>query len=302
MTWKEIDNKAVEIASQFLRSEADLLEIVTVVHAQKVFRELGLSSTYDYCVKRLNLSTDHSLNLIRIVRKSETVPELGQAVVDGTLSVSRAKKISSVVTPENHEVWIQKAVELPTAVLERAVATENPREKVPDRLRPISESLTGFQCAVDRETEALLREAQDLVSRSERTSVDMNTTLKAVLTRFIRQHHPAPRAVAKQIGPAEVPAMRNGKRVALPAAIKRSVQERDQGACTFVHPIYGRCENRRWTELHHTVEVSRGGVHAVDKLTTLCSEHHRMQHDHEKWSRTSFSKTPLAARMGDRRG
>lgn len=302
MTWKEIDNLAVKTASQYLRCEAELLRLVTIVNAQKIFRKLELTSTYDYCVKRLKLSADQSFNLIRIVRKSETVPALGKAVMDGTLTVSRAKKIASVVTPENHHQWIQKAAELPTRVLERQVAMENPREAVPDRLRPISENLSSFQCMLDSETEALLREAQDIVSRSERSSADMNTTLKSVLTRFIRQHHPAPKAVAEQVGPAQVPAIRNGKRVALPAAMERAVEARDEGTCTHIHPEYGRCANRRWTQKHHIVAVSRGGVHAVDKLTILCSEHHRQQHQHQKWSGTRFTRSLLAARREMRRG
>lgn len=278
MTWKEIDQKAMEMASHFRRCEAELLRLLTVVDAQKLFRKFELSSTYDYCVKRLQLSPDQALGFIRVVRKSETVPALGEAVLNGTLTVSRAKKIASVVTPANQEVWIQKAAELPTRILEREVATENPRESVPDRLRPFSGELSAFQCMVDRETESLLRQAQDIVSRSERVSSDMNATLKAVLKRFIRQHQPIPKAVAQQSGPATIASIRGGKRVAMPASVERSVRQRDQGTCSFTHPEYGRCENRRWVELHHIIPVSAGGAHSVDNLVTLCSTHHRLRH------------------------
>ncbi len=278
MTWKEIDAWAVRVAAQFLGGEAELVEAIRLVDRHRLFDRFGLTSTFAYCVQRLRLSEDQAYGIIRVVRKSEVVPALAQAVVEGTLTVSRAKKIASVVTPENHEEWIQKAVALPTADLERAVVAKNPREAVADRLRPVSDGFSEFRCMVDRETEALLREAQNIVSRSEKSSADMNKSLKAALLPFVKKHRPGRQSESPKDKPKVCAAIRDRKRVAVPEHIDRAVQKRDEERCTFVHPQFGRCQERRWTEQHHIIPISEGGQHSVENLITLCSVHHRLQH------------------------
>ena len=40
-----------------------------------------------------------------------------------------------------------------------------------------------------------------------------------------------------------------------------------------------RCENRRWLDVHHVVPRAAGGSNAPENLITLCSAHHRIEHD-----------------------
>ena len=59
------------------------------------------------------------------------------------------------------------------------------------------------------------------------------------------------------------------KRIPLPAKLKQAVQLRNQGQCTFEHYHFGRCQSRRWLEIHHKVPVSRGGENTLSNLQTL---------------------------------
>lgn len=284
MTWKQIHEKALAASAEFRRTESALLEILIQVDALKVFERFGLSSTFGYCVDVLKLSEDQAFAFIRVARKSKEVPQLRQTISEGVLTVSKAKKIASVLTPENQAAWLKKAIELPARALEREVVKQIPQAVIPDRVKPLTETFSGLHCVIDRETEALLEEAKDLVSRSLKSSSDVGTTLKAALKEFVERHsdvRKARRAAAKvavQVGPAQVVARRNGKRVPLPAPIRHAVHLRDEGRCTYIDPVRGRCPNKRWLELHHPRRVALGGLHSEDNLVTLCTFHHHVAH------------------------
>ncbi len=69
-------------------------------------------------------------------------------------------------------------------------------------------------------------------------------------------------------------------RTALPAVVKHAVTLRDLRQCTHVN-VYGkRCSHTKWLDVHHIVPVAKGGSDDVANLTTLCSAHHRMVHQH----------------------
>ena len=60
----------------------------------------------------------------------------------------------------------------------------------------------------------------------------------------------------------------------VPAALRRALQQRDEGRCRFPG-----CENRRWVDAHHIVHWARGGETKLDNLVLLCGHHHRLVHE-----------------------
>jgi len=52
----ELHHKALDCARRFQSAERELVEVLCQVHKQKVFREKGYSSLYDYAMKCLGLS------------------------------------------------------------------------------------------------------------------------------------------------------------------------------------------------------------------------------------------------------
>src|ERR1700758_562522 len=101
----EIDAKAMERAKRFRVCEAEILESVLEVDGVRVWETMGYASLWDYCTKRLALSESYTSAFICIARKSKTVPALKEAVTSGTLSASQAKRIVSVIEPENASEW-----------------------------------------------------------------------------------------------------------------------------------------------------------------------------------------------------
>ncbi len=286
MQWQAIHEKAVNLSKQYRKCENDLLSALMEVDRARIYEHFALTSTYSYCVQVLQLSEDQSLTLIRVARKARDLPALKAAIEVGKVTLPKAKRICSVLTPDNQTEWIEKAQRLSSRSLEKEVVKQCPREAVPDRVRPMSEQYFSLQCMIDGETESLLKQAQDLLSQNQSKAVGVGDLLKPILKEFLNRHHPVNKAkgVAGKTAqaPVETPrpalAFKNGKRTAAPASIRHAVHQRDGGQCTHTHPIRGRCTEKRWIQMHHLVEVQRGGLHSAENLTTLCYAHHRLEH------------------------
>lgn len=63
----------------------------------------------------------------------------------------------------------------------------------------------------------------------------------------------------------------------IPAAIRHTVWERDNGRCTFVGAAGHRCESRRFLEFDHVVPVARGGKATVEGLRLRCRTHNQYE-------------------------
>lgn len=59
----------------------------------------------------------------------------------------------------------------------------------------------------------------------------------------------------------------------LPAAVRRTVHERDGDRCTFTLRSGGRCPERRNLEFHHRDPYARGGTHHPDNVCLMCRQH-----------------------------
>jgi 5-methylcytosine-specific restriction endonuclease McrA len=67
-------------------------------------------------------------------------------------------------------------------------------------------------------------------------------------------------------------------RTPIPASIRHTVFQRDQGNCQFALPNKTTCQNPFFIQLHHKKPVSRGGQNTIENLITLCAAHHSLQH------------------------
>src|SRR3954468_12427056 len=103
-----IHERAIRRAQTFLVSQTELLESIIEVDENKTFEKFGLAYLTTYCVQYMGLDEDLAGVLVRIARKSQIVPELRRAIADGDVSISNAKTIASVITPQNQDEWIEK--------------------------------------------------------------------------------------------------------------------------------------------------------------------------------------------------
>ena len=299
--------------ARFLKEEGVLLTDLIEVDRHGVFEKLGYPSLFQYTTQRLKLSESIAYAFIGVARKSRQVPKLKEAVTEGKISVSQAKRIVSVVEPSNAEMWIENAATHRQRDLERLVAKELPAPMPVSRVRPVGGDYSEMTLTIP---ETLRKKIQRL---QEVRSCSLLEAITFAVTDTLKRHDPvkkAQRQIAKalakegrrnvsmgSVSNAErnVGNDRAGKlgsrqlssrtvqgeqsngvarpgRQHTPAAEVHKVMHRDQGQCTQFYTDGTRCTNRYWTHLHHKIPVHQGGPNTADNLTTLCAQHHRMHH------------------------
>jgi hypothetical protein len=196
VTEQRLHFEAMARAARYLESEASLLETIMDVDRTRLYLKFDLNSTFTYCVKLLNLSEAVAYNFIAVARKAREVPELKDAIKAGELGVSKARKIVSILTPENQDEWIRKARELPQAKLEREVAECAPEAAAKDkeRMRPVKNSRVRVEAEVSQDVSDLIRRVQDLVSGGQKKPASLEDALKAMAEFYLDRKDPVERA------------------------------------------------------------------------------------------------------------
>jgi hypothetical protein len=94
----------------------------------------------------------------------------------------------------------------------------------------------------------------------------------------------------------------------VPAAVRRTVFERDVGRCSYADASGQRCAETHRLELHHLKAFARGGEHTADNLTLRCHAHNALAAEQEfgreliEHARGANEHEPWAAQSGASRG
>ena len=268
---KTLHERAVALVKTYLRAETELLSVLQEIDLCKGFRDLGFKSLYDY-VRSLGLSENVAYNFITISRKSVQVPALKERIQDQEISLSNAKVIVSILTPENQDKWLQAAAQLPKRELEKVVAKEFPEKSVKESTRYVAEERVELKLGISEALLKKLKRIQDLESKKSAASLEQ--ALEAMADSYLQKNDPLEKAKrSKPLAPARV----NKNPRVIPANLYHAVQKRDQAQCT--HQQEGkRCQERRWLDIHHKNPLSQGGETTLSNLTMLCRGHHQLVH------------------------
>ncbi len=290
--------KAIEVAGRYLKCVGELLDILQALDERKTNRRYECTSLYQYAVKHLKLSEDSAFNLITVARKALEIPALKQEIKTGALTVSKARKICSVIKPENQLKWLDFAKTMSLRALEREVARVNPKDAVDDKASYIAWDRLKLELGVSGACMQKLRRVQDLESQRLQKAVGFEGTLEAALNAYLEKFDPVKKAQrisnkkmkSRTAANAESDALRpvpgrvkleqNIQRKPYSAALEHQINLRDEGRCTHEDSQNQRCSSTRWLDIHHIVPVKDGGKNTFRNLTTLCRAHHQMEHLH----------------------
>jgi hypothetical protein len=299
----ELHDEALAIAKRYRQCEAEFLNVIMRVESRKIYLEFEVTSLHEYCVEMLGLSLHVANDFINVARTSFEVPELAEAIYSNKTSVSKARKICSVLTNKNSKEWIDLVVHCSCRVVEKAVASANPRSAIKESLKYVSSDVLELRLAVSEEWSELLTKTKDRLSQSKRRAVSTEEALFILMKEAHEQHDPVRKAerskarkAKKQTSSSRAGAIskleekpNSGSREqdirpersrSLPAAVHHEVTLRDQGRCIHVPSSGRRCKNKRWIDQHHVLPFAHGGKHTADNLQTLCSAHHKIRHKH----------------------
>jgi 5-methylcytosine-specific restriction endonuclease McrA len=142
----------------------------------------------------------------------------------------------------------------------------------PAKLAPLSPGRFMLQVTVPAATHDKLRRAQELLGHAV-PSGDVAQVLDRALDTLIERLEK--QKFAKTDRPQRAARRTSPERRHIPAHVKRAVQERDAGQCTFVSDTGRRCASRTRLEYDHIEPVARGGESTVRNLRLRCRAHNQ---------------------------
>ena len=243
---KTLHDKAVALAKTYRRTEGELLEVLMELDRSRYYLELGHGSLFEYITQGLGLSEAQACYFVRVGRKAVEVPALREAISQGELTLSQARRLVPVIETTNAQAWIETAKATSQRELERQVSAVNPKAFVRETLKPVNESLTEIRALISKETEAKLKRLQDLLSQKRRKPVSLGETVEMLVEETLKRVDPEQKALRARAS--------SGR-----AFLKHAVVKRQGWRCAYLSPDRRRCSTKRHLDLHHLVPRSRGG-------------------------------------------
>ena len=154
---------ALSCVKNYKKSESNLIDVLCRIDKSRMYLSYGVPSLFAYCVKCLGLSESETSRFIQVTRKSFEVPELKKTISDGVLTVSKASRISSVITSSTQEEWIGKASTLTHRELEKEVVKVNPRAAQPESIRVITPEVIQILLNVSLRVEEKFKRSKEVL-------------------------------------------------------------------------------------------------------------------------------------------
>lgn len=131
-----------------------------------------------------------------------------------------------------------------------------------------------LQLTISAETRVKLQRVQDLM-RHSLPSGDLATILERALDLLLKDLERA--RIAAAVRPREGQEARPGSR-RIPAAVRRSVWQRDGSRCAFLGPHH-RCGETAFLEFHHVRPFAAGGQATAENIELRCRAHNQYEAD-----------------------
>jgi len=211
--FEKIHKHALEVVQRYHRSEIELLEALDRVDTNRVYTRMGYSSLFQYAVKALQLSEEVAYVFINVARKSREVPALKTKIKDGSITVSKARKITSVLNKQNQDHWLELAQNVSKKKIEREVAKVSPKQAVREKasyVHPLDEikdkvsylksheSRLQLQVGVSEKLMIKLRRVQDLLSQKQGTAASLEDALDAMTDLYIEKKDTVKKAIRQK--------------------------------------------------------------------------------------------------------
>src|SRR6202521_1596325 len=354
-TARDLDRRLADL----VRSERHLAVQFVVELAgfakRELYRELGYTSLFYYCVRQLGLSKSSAFRRSEAARLIARFPAIADRLAEGRLSIRALVELREVLTEENHagvltqaEGKSQEEAQLlaveykpkpvprdvvralpmpqrpsvpsgssallgspaqsaPPAPLGDLVPAETKMPSLPSEVvKPLTPELRRLNVTVtadfiaeleqvrvalshqcpDGNFEQVVREAFKLVLERDRKRKALTGRPRPVTDRP-RPVTDRPRPVTDR--PRSVTERPGKTDRYIPAAVQRTVWERDKGRCTWPMGDGKICGSRHRLEFDHDFEVALGGKSTVGNIRLLCQGHNLMKAE-ERFGRTFMAK------------
>jgi hypothetical protein len=128
------------VAGQARRVEVDLVRHIAEVDIRRLYLREACPSMFVYATRVLHLAEGEAFRRIRVARASRRHPVLLEMLADGRLHVSGIAVLVPILTAENRDWVLSRAVHKSKREIERLVAEVCPRPDAPSVMRRLPET------------------------------------------------------------------------------------------------------------------------------------------------------------------
>lgn len=226
------------------------------VNRRRLYERHGCQSIFEFASKLAGVSERQVREVLNLGERFSDKPTLHEALVSGSLSVSKLSRVASIATPENEQKLAEQVKLLP----QRAVDTLVRDQRVFERQNGLAEPLFWIKslCA---QTFKLSDEVVQKLNRLQEQGQDVN----ALFLEFLEARE---EKIEQEKDGLRGPA----KSRYIPAKVRRVLKEEFGQKCSIF-----TCQKPS-EEIHHTQRFSLGHSHDPHYLAPLCHEHHQLAH------------------------
>lgn len=283
------------------------------IDARRSYREAGYSSMFVFCEQVLKLQEQVALKRLRVARIARRFPVIFDSLASGALSLTSVIILKPHLTEETASELIAAAANksivqvdellkcrfprqdltakleplpAPPPMLGDEVSAHTPRASAADqlsartvvapaprsRVSPLAEDRFAFQFSASRRMRDKFRYAQELLSH-QLLSGDMAEVFERALDQLIAKLEQRKFGATSRPRTGGPQSAKNPRHI--PVHVKREVWRRDGARCTFVSDDGHRCDERKFLEFDHVIEVARGGQASVSEIRLRCRTHNQ---------------------------
>ena len=286
---KELEEKLLKAVFKERESLTDVLEHLIVFDNRRAFLELGYSSLFDYCKRKLKYSDGAAHRRISAARLLRSNPKIKQDLLSGAVSLctlslastdiragtlkleeitNKSKREVETMVALNNPIGLPKEEIKPFAVkaqnaLPSTFTTDNTKSLSPVVLSPATvspvklEERYEIKFSLNKENYENLKKAQAMLSTSS-----VEDLFNILVNKFI---NPKTRNSSGSKSDSRY----------IAKSVKRAVYLRDKGECTFTHNGV-KCCSKHYLEFDHIIPYSAGGSKTSENIRLLCSNHNKL--------------------------
>jgi hypothetical protein len=308
----ELLHQTQELAAKEREITTQVLWHLKEVSDRRLYSARGYSSLFAYAVNELKYSDAAAGRRVAAMRLLVSVPEMARALESGALNLSSASAAQSFFRREETEQGKKYSDEDKEKVLESLkdksklevekilVGLSPPSATGPEKVKPITATLTELKIYVNEETLKKLEKLKNLLAHQNPTGlygnllgiiadlaldkVDPERIEARIQKRKVKvkgsfappaEEVPAQTAVlAQTVAAAQTVGLKPSNPRSLSRSIRRQVYLRDRGCCSFQDPVSGRvCGSSFQTQIEHVVPVALGGTSELTGLKIYCRSH-----------------------------
>lgn len=291
MTDQQLVFKLQSLVKEERRITHEILVLIKEAEYRKIYAERGYPSAFEWLVKEFGYSESAAYRRIQAARLLGAVPEVGDKLQSGEVNLSTLAKVQSVIRSEEKRIQAKVSFEMKTEIL-RKIEGKNTKEteetlaglfpeviaQRADRVVVTSEDSARMTVTLSSETLKDLERVKELLSHAK-PGAQWSEIIEYLAKDFLKQRDPLRKQSVMPSNTAAVSlSSRKSYRVALPAALKRAVYQRDQGRCQYRDPKSGTiCESKYLVEIDHIMPKALGGDDTFDNLRCLCRSHNQLR-------------------------